>query len=162
MKPNGLSPYQQIIAAGFVAGLLDGLEIVIFNRVVRGIAPIRIFHYIASGLLGVKAFHGGWITAELGLGIHLFIAICAATVYYFLSRKLRVLQERPFLGGAIFGLAVFAFMNSIVIPLCAAPRQPPLTLSLLLNLTFAHIVCVGMPIAWFTSTSKPVQFPALW
>jgi hypothetical protein len=142
------------MTAGFVAGLLDGLETVIFNRVIRGIAPIRIFHYIASGLLGEKAFRGGWTTAALGLGLHLFIAMSAAAAYFFLRRRLMVLRKRPFLGGAMFGLALFAFMQSVVIPLCAAPKQPPETVAMLLNLIFAHTFCVGLPIAWLTSPSR--------
>jgi uncharacterized membrane protein YagU involved in acid resistance len=158
MRLNGMRPWQAIIAAGFVAGLLDGLETVIFNWVVRGIAPIRIFHYIASGLLGVKAFRGGWSTAAIGLALHLFFSISAAAAYYFLSRRLMVMRKRPLLGGAIFGLILFAFMQSLVIPLCAAPQQPPATLGLLLNLTFAHIFCIGLPIAWMTSRSKHQLF----
>jgi hypothetical protein len=159
MRLDSLRPWQVITTAGFVAGLLDGLETVIFSQVVRGIAPIRIFYYIASGLLGAKAFRGGWTTAALGFGLHLFIAISAAAAYYFLSRRLTVLGERPFLGGAIFGLALFAFMQSVIIPLCAAPKQPPGSLGSLVNLIFAHIVCIGLPIAWLTSPSKHPLFP---
>jgi hypothetical protein len=146
-----LAPWEIILIAGFVTGILDGLENVIFNKVVRGIPPIRIFHYIASGLIGVRAFHEGWPTAVLGLGLHLLIAFSAAAAYYYLSQKLKLLRDRPFVGGVVFGVALFIFMRSVVIPLSAAPKQPPMMLSWLLNLVFAHIFCVGFPIAWLTT-----------
>jgi len=144
------SPWQVIVGAGLVVGAMDGLENAIFNYAYRGIAPIRMFHYIASGLLGVKAFRGGWPTAILGLGLHLLIATSAAAVYYFLSRKVKAMRDRPFLCGTVFGLAIFAFMQFVIIPLCSAPKQPPHSLAWLINLTSAHILCIGVPIAWLT------------
>lgn len=51
-----LSPARAIVYGGLVVGTLDILDAVIFFGLWRGVAPIRIFQSIASGLLGRAAF----------------------------------------------------------------------------------------------------------
>jgi hypothetical protein len=51
----------------------------------------------------------------LGTLIHFFIAGCVVTTYYVASRRIRLLVERPFLCGAMYGILVYAFMNYVVI-----------------------------------------------
>jgi uncharacterized membrane protein YagU involved in acid resistance len=71
------------------------------------------------------AFLGGtrvkWdgTSAAVGLLCHFTVAFGAATVYYVVSRKLRVLVQRPVLCGLIYGELVFLFMYFVVIPLSA-------------------------------------------
>jgi hypothetical protein len=55
-----------ILRVGLIAGTLDITENLIFNEL-RAITPKMVFQYIASGLIGMKAFGGG--TASVGLGI---------------------------------------------------------------------------------------------
>ena len=98
-----------IARAGAVAGTLDGLDAAIVLGVF-GAGVKRVFQYIASGLLGAASFQGGWATAGLGVLLHFTVATGAAATYYLLSRRLRVLVQRPWVCGPIFGLGVFAFM----------------------------------------------------
>ena len=136
-----------ILRAGLLAGLLDGLDAALFIGLARGISPIRVFQFIASGLLGVSSFRGGWATAALGIALHFLIAISAAAVFYALSLKWTILLRKPLLWGPVYGMGVFLFMHDLVVPLSAAPVQPPAAASALLNLIFSHIFFVGIPIA---------------
>ncbi len=140
--------------AGLLAGVLDGLDAGLFIGVARGIPPIRVFQFIASGLLGVRSFNGGWATAVLGVALHFLIAMSAAAVFYALSLKLPWLLHKPLLWGPVYGMGVFLFMHYVVVPLSAAPRQPPAGAANLLNLIFSHIFFVGIPIAWITSRAR--------
>ena len=143
-----------ILRAGLLAGLLDGLDAALFIGLARGIPPIRVFQFIASGLLGVSSFRGGWATAALGIALHFLIAISAAAVFYALSLKWTILLRKPLLWGPVYGMGVFLFMHDLVVPLSAAPVQPPAAASALLNLIFSHIFFVGIPIAWVTSQAR--------
>jgi hypothetical protein len=60
----------------------------------------------------------------LGTLIHFFIAGCVVTTYYVASRRIRLLVERPFLCGAMYGILFYAFMNYVVIPLSAIGPLP--------------------------------------
>ena len=130
--------------------MLDGLDAVVYIGLMSGIPVIRVFQFIASGVLGVRAFHGGGAAAALGVVLHFTIAIGAAATFYLLSRKLPILLRHPLVCGPIFGLGVFVFMHYLVVPLSAAPRQPPIRTAALLNLIFSHVFFVGIPIALVT------------
>jgi hypothetical protein len=58
---------------------------------------------IAGGLLGRQAFQGGAGTYVLGVFLHFFIALSAASVYYAASRRLTFLKEHPLVCGLFFG-----------------------------------------------------------
>lgn len=139
------------MSAGLLAGLLDGLDAVVFIGMMSGIPVVRVFQFIASGLIGVRAFDGGGAAAALGVLLHFTIAIGAAATFYLLSRKLPILLRRPLVCGPIYGLGVFVFMHYLVVPLSATPRQPPISMASLLNLIFSHVFFVGIPIALVTS-----------
>jgi uncharacterized membrane protein YagU involved in acid resistance len=132
-----------IFWGGLIAGTLDILS----AFVISGFQVMRVLHSIASGLLGAGSFKGGMETAVLGLLLHFFIATTATAVYYFASRKLRVLVERAYLWGALYGIAVWLFMNLIVLPLSAIPYQISFPLVRVIIGLMIHIVFIGLPIA---------------
>jgi hypothetical protein len=115
-----------------------------------GAGPLRVFQFIASGLLGVRSFQEGWRSGALGVALHFFIAISAAAAYYVLSRKISFLSNRPFLAGPTFGIAFFVFMHYVVVKLSAAPSRPFGMIDLV-NQLFAHMFFVGLPIALVTA-----------
>src|SRR5262249_61809773 len=107
-----------MLEGGLVAGILDGLDAVIYFGLASGAKPAGIFRYIAGGLLGLEtARHGGWATAVLGLCLHFVIAFGAAATYSLAGFFLSSLLRRPFLWGPLFGIAVYLFMDFVVIPL---------------------------------------------
>jgi hypothetical protein len=146
LKPSAAPSraFRAIFAAGLLCGVLD-ITAAFVTWAPQGVTPARILRGIASGLLGPKALNGGWETAALGLACHFFIAFSAATVFYFASRKLTFMTRRPFLCGALYGIAVYLVMYWIVIPLVFGPR--PFNWSATVIAIITHIVCVGTPIS---------------
>src|SRR6266496_3791093 len=112
-----------IFWAGLVSGGLD-ITAAFVTWAPQGVSPIRILQGIASGLLGAKAFAGGWKTAALGFVCHFFIAFSAATVFYVASGKLTLMTRRPILSGILYGVAVYLVMYWIVMPLSNFHKRP--------------------------------------
>jgi uncharacterized membrane protein YagU involved in acid resistance len=136
-----------IVWAGLVAGVAD-IAFIIAYYAWKNVPAMRVLQGVAAGAVGRDAaVKGGTTMAVLGLGFHFFIALCAAAVFYAISRKWRWLVDRPILGGLTYGAGVWLFMNLAVLPLTATPPSngfpPPLWIPVLI----AHLVCVGLPIA---------------
>lgn len=111
--------------------------------------------YIAAGLLGRQATHGGAGTWVLGLVLHFFIACTWATVYYLASRKLPFLTEYPFICGVNFGVWVQLFMLLVVLPHDALHVAVPVTLYGLA----VKIVVFGLPVAYSVRYFAPASAP---
>ena len=136
-----------ILWAGLAAGALDITAAFVMSAVRGRNDPVRVLQSVASGLLGAGSFEGGLPAAALGLVAHFVIAFGAAAVYVAASRTLRFLAEHPIVCGLLYGAAVYAFMNSVVVPLSAAPFKIPYNL---VGLTI-HLLCVGLPIGLMTA-----------
>jgi len=138
-------PLAAALPAGLLAGVLDILAAVLVSTS-RGVGPARVLQGISSGLLGPRAFEGGTFTAGLGLALHFVVALGAATVFVVATRVLRMLVTAPYGSGATYGVAVWAFMKFVIIPISAVhPR--PFDAPLEALLVAIHILCVGLPIA---------------
>jgi uncharacterized membrane protein YagU involved in acid resistance len=138
-----------ILSGGLVAGILD-ISDAIVTWVPRGATVGRIFQSIAAGLLGRAAsYDGGVATMALGAFLHFFIATGAAATYVAASTKLPVLVRRAVPCGLAFGVAVYFFMNYVVLPLSAI-RPGPFSLSAMVHGVIGHAFLVGLPIALLT------------
>jgi hypothetical protein len=136
-----------ILWIGLVAGTLDITDNLIFNQL-RGITPKMVFQYIASGLIGMKAFPAGLASVVLGVAIHYTIALIWAGVFYAASRKLAILSRRPILSGLVYGGAIYLFMNFIILPLSGVPHPPSATtLASRINGVLALLLFIGLPIS---------------
>lgn len=154
-RPRAL---ETILLGGLLAGVLDGLDAVVFFGWTVGVSPGRIFQHIASGLLGASSFHYGWYTILLGVLLHFTIALGAATVYYGASIIWPFLLRKPFLCGPVFGLGVYTFMYYVVVPLSlVAKRTRPMSNLELINEILVHALFVGLPIALAASRSMRVN-----
>jgi hypothetical protein len=140
-----------ILWGGLIAGACDITYAFIFYYLRSGTTPARILQSVASGALGAEAFKGGLPVAALGLFFHFLIACVWAAVYYLASRKLRVLVRHPFVCGVLYGAAVYALMNYVVVPLSAAPFKgsTPAAVTLVTGLLL-HMFGIGLPIALAT------------
>jgi hypothetical protein len=134
-----------ILVGGLAIGVLDGLAAVSISAL-RGVAPVRVFQYIASGLFGGGAFAGGLGSAGIGVLLHFTIAFGVAGVYHLAARVFPLLLRHTLAGGAAYGLIAFFTMRQLVIPLSAAPR-PAFSLSGLLTGMIVHVLFVGLPVA---------------
>jgi len=139
------SPTKAIVSAGTICGVMDiTAALVVYG--IMGAKPLRLLQGIAAGMLGSSSYSGGLLTAFLGLVLHFAIAFGAATVFYLASRGIRFLIDQAVLSGVLYGIAVYFFMQWIVIPLSHA-RRNPFSLRFMIIGIIIHIFCVGLPIA---------------
>jgi uncharacterized membrane protein YagU involved in acid resistance len=101
---------------------------------------------VASGLLGPAAAQGGAKVALLGLALHFLIATIWTVVFYLASRKWLFLIERPVMFGLLYGIAVYTFMNFVVLPLSLVTRRPITAAGTTIGL-LTIMFCIGLPIA---------------
>jgi hypothetical protein len=134
-----------ILTAGLVCGVLDGVAAVVVSAAF-GTKPIRMFQFIASGLLGPAAFRGGAGTGALGIAMHFVVALGAACAYYVASRRFRSLIDQAVLVGPLFGIAVHLFMTFVVIPLSAIGSRP-INIKSFVAILMVHVTVVGPSIA---------------
>jgi len=144
--------FDTVFWGGLVAGALDaGDSVVAFG--LKGMNPIQVLQYVASGLLGTSAFQGGLATAALGAVLHFFIAFMVAAVFYGVALKLPFLYQKPLIYGFLYGAAVYLFMNYFVLPFSAVPKSP-FSLPLFFNGIIGHGLFIGFVIAWFARRSS--------
>ena len=118
-SPQNSNPLLAILWAGLTCGAMDiTAALVVYSYFGR--PPKRLLQGIAAGVLGSQSFQGGLRTALLGLFCHFFIAFSAATVCFTASRWIPFLLEHAVISGALYGVAVYFFMNRIVVPLSGA------------------------------------------
>ena len=136
-----------ILYATLVVGVLDATDGVVFLGL-HGQNPIQVLQYIASSLLGARAFSGGLASAGLGLVVHFAIALVVAAIYILASRRVSVLRTQWALLGLLYGAAVWTVMNLLVLPLTAVAHGP-ITTAALVNGVMSHALFVGPPSAFF-------------
>lgn len=130
-----------VLVGGLVAGTFDAIAAILTFGwgMARG---------IASGLLGARAFTGGIGTWLLGLALHFFIAVSAAAIYCYSSRRLGFLREHFIVCGLFYGIAIYLVMNLVVLPLSAVPFPiGPFTVRGLYQGLLVHMIFIGLPIA---------------
>jgi hypothetical protein len=140
-----LPPWGIVAVAGLLAGLFDIVFAFVFYGS-QGAGPELILRFIASGILGRSAFAGGYAPVALGALLHFFIALCAAALYWSVSRRYPLLVRRPLACGALFGIMVYSVMHFIVLPLSRIGFRLP-SLHDAIGELFSHIVLFGMVIA---------------
>jgi len=151
LEPKAVKKQSAVLAVsvgGLVAGTLDLLQASIYFGWDIPLA-------IAGGLLGRKAFDGGAGTYILGVGLHYFIALSAAAIYYAASRRLIYLRESWIVCGLFFGAAVDDFMRLVVLPLSALHSHGPYGLTDLLKGVVTHMLVLGLPIAYSVKRFAP-------
>ena len=146
----GVHPLKIILYSGLTVGVLDGIAATV-STVVRGGSPIRVFQYIASGMLGQSAFQGGWATFVLGLLLHFVIAFGASIVFISAARFVTWLSRIPFyLSGPVYGVLVYFIMRDVVIPMSLVTRLNYNASASAIGIVI-HILFVGIPIAFINS-----------
>ena len=134
-----------ILWGGLLCGVLDiTAALVVYGTM--GAKPLRLLQGIAGGLLGPRTYGGGFATALLGLICHFVIAFSAAAVFVAASRVAPFLVRYALVSGVLYGIAVYFFMNRVVVPLSAAAKFPFSFKMMVIGIVI-HIFCVGLPIA---------------
>src|SRR6185436_5245171 len=121
---------QPIFWGGLIAGTLDICAAFLTAWLRAGVGPGALLRFVASGLLGPAAAQGGAKVALFGLA----------------SRKWRLLIERPVMFGLLYGIAVYTFMNFVVLPLSLVAQRPRTAVGTTIGL-LTIMFCIGLPIA---------------
>jgi len=139
-----LRALQTIVYGGVCVGILDGLAATI-HAAIKGVSLDKVFHYVASGLIGRDAsYNGGAATVVLGILLHFVIAFGVVAVFLLLSRSFPVLLRRAQLSGMVYGIAVYFAMAYLIVPLSAVPKIP-FSFSGMITSIVIHMFCVGLP-----------------
>jgi hypothetical protein len=147
-----LSFPRALVYATLLAGALDATDGVVFFGL-KGLNPIQVLQYIASGLLGARSFRGGLATAGAGVLVHFAIALVVAAIYLLASRHIAMMRSKWVVSGLLYGAAAWAVMNLAILPLTAV-APTPITTAALLNGVIGHALFVGLPIAFFAHKAK--------
>jgi phage shock protein PspC (stress-responsive transcriptional regulator) len=140
-----INPAKAISVAGLTCGVMDiSAALVVYG--LMGSKPLRLLQGIAGGILGPRTYSGGISTALLGLAFHFVIAFGAATIFFLASRVMPLLLNHAVLSGVFYGIAVYFFMNRVVVRLSAATKFP-FSIKMMLIGVIIHIFCVGIPIS---------------
>ncbi len=139
------NPAKAISIAGLTCGAMDiSAALVVYG--LMGSKPLRLLQGIAGGILGPRTYSGGTSTALLGLALHFVIAFGAATVFFLASRVVPLLLNHAVVSGVLYGIAVYFFMNRVVVQVSAATKFP-FSIKMMLIGVIIHIFCVGIPIS---------------
>jgi hypothetical protein len=141
-----------ILYGGLTVGLLDACDATLFFGAL-GARPERIAQHVASGVLGPASFDGGAATIVLGVVLHFTVAICIATTFYLLSRRIPALVTHPVIGGLGFGVAAYFVMGHVVVPLSRVHGSGTFSFPVFVNGVLGHALLIGLPIAVFASRS---------
>jgi uncharacterized membrane protein YagU involved in acid resistance len=148
-----------IVRAGLLAGALDITAACTYWYFKAGAPPERILKGIAGGVLTrAVALKGGWDVALLGLFLHFTIAFGAAVVYYLASRVIGILTTKPWIAGPLYGICVYLFMNTVVLPLSRIETYKignSFTMAALYWGVPVHMLCIGLPIAVMIAKYAP-------
>src|SRR5438309_10098946 len=129
--------------AGLTCGVMDiSAALIVYGAM--GAKPLRLLQGIAGGVLGPRAYNGGVRTALLGLLLHFVIAFSAATIFFLASRFIRFLIDQAVLSGVLYGIAVYFFMNRVVVLLYDAKKFPFSVKAMLIG-EVIQFFCVGIP-----------------
>jgi hypothetical protein len=149
---NDLSTlFRAILLAALFSGTLDITAACTQAYFTSGVPPMRVLHFVASGVFGQSAFTSGMQGASAGLGLHYLIAYSWAVLIFFLYpyllKILPNIARNLALIGIVYGVFVWCVMNLIVLPNSNMPQRP-------LHLVNASIgagiivVCIGIPLVW--------------
>ena len=142
-----------IAGAALLIGTLDLIDAFVFFGHL-GVPAIRVPQSIASGFLGQLAYHDGMISAAFGLMLHYLIAFAVAGTYIYISGELP-LYRKPILSGAIYGVAVYCFMNYVVIRISNFYPQPHFAVRPFINGILGHILLIGIPLGLIAKRYVP-------
>lgn len=132
------------VLTGLAGGALDfAAASIIYPLAYQGLTVTRIWQSVAEGVMGKPAYDGGTGSALLGVGLHFFIALCAGLVLAFTMSRAEIFRRLWPVSGALYGVAMYYFMQKIVLPLSLIGPREADAKSLAIGLGI-HIFIFGM------------------
>jgi hypothetical protein len=134
-----------ITKATIISGALDATAGVVVYWIFKGLNPLQVLQYIASGILGPAVINGSFLYVLVGLVLHFVIAFAFTYAYYLAFPFIKSFAKNTYLNGLIYGALIWVFMNYLVLPYANIPHSPKDFVSVL-ELIW-HSALVGLPIA---------------
>lgn len=130
------------------SGLLDASAGALVYLIFKGLNPVEVLQYIASGIYGDAAFSGGLIMAAVGLILHFVVAFAFAAGFFIVYPSIKLLSKNIWVTGLLYGLFSWLIMNLLVFPNSSVAKVPFNFISILEIIW--HMALVGLPIAVLT------------
>ncbi|GAB2494396.1 hypothetical protein GCM10027084_04900 [Pseudoxanthomonas sangjuensis] len=140
-------PWRRLLAGTATIGSLDLLFAWSFWAN-KGVTFTDILHSIASGWYGKASRDMGATSAAVGAASHYAIIFCFMLAWWLAARLVPALSRRWLAFGALYGLALYALMNFVVLPLSAA-GSPGFDNRAWLVGSIAMHAAIGVLCAWF-------------
>ncbi len=134
-----------IAKATIIAGILDATAGVIVYWIFKGLNPLQVLQYIASGIFGPSVINGSFVYVIAGLLLHFAIALAFSLAYYLAFPLIKSFGKNTYVNGLLYGAFIWVFMNYLVLPSSNIPHAPKDMVSVI-ELIW-HIALVGLPIA---------------
>ncbi len=133
-----------ITKATIISGGLDATAGVIVYWIFKGLNPLQVLQYIASGIFGPSVINGSFLYVLIGLLLHFLIAFAFTYAYYLVYPFIKSFAKNAVVNGLIYGAFIWVFMNYLVLPFSNIPHSPKDFVSVL-ELIW-HSALVGLPI----------------
>lgn len=139
-----------IIAAGLLAGILDGTAACVTYMIRGGQDPMKVWNFVSSGVFGLDGINGETPMALAGIFFHLCIAMTWALIYFQLYPRLSFLSRNWVVSGLLYGIVVWIGMNLVVVPLSNTPPSPKTVQGVLIGCSIL-MVFIGLPVSYVAS-----------
>lgn len=132
------------VLTGLAGGALDfAAASIIYPIAYRGLTFNRIWQSVAEGVLGKASYEGGIAAVSLGIGLHFFIALCAGLVLAYVMSRAEIFRRLWPVSGAVYGVAMYFFMQEVVLPMSLIGARHPDAKSMAIGLAI-HIFIFGL------------------
>lgn len=142
--PKQSTAAKTILWATLVSGVLDAAAGVVVYWIFKGLNPLQVLQYIASGIFGPEVIGGSFIYVVVGLLLHFVIAFACAVIFYIAYPYIKSFASNTIVTGLLYGALIWVFMNYLVLPNSNIPKSPKDFVSVL-ELIW-HAALVGLPI----------------
>jgi ABC-type transport system involved in multi-copper enzyme maturation permease subunit len=146
--PKQTSTIKTIAWSTLVSGVLDATAGVVVYWIFKGLNPLQVLQYIASGIFGASVINGSFIYVIAGLLLHFIIAFAFAAAYFIAYPFIKSFAKNAIVSGILYGAFIWLFMNYVVLPNSNTPQSPKNFVSII-ELVW-HMALVGLPIAVIT------------
>ncbi len=132
------------LITGLAGGALDALAASsIYPAVYQGLTLTRLWQGVAAGWFGQASYEMGAKSVAVGLASHFLIALVAGIVFVAVLKRAEVFRRLWIVSGAIYGAAMYFFMQYVVLPLSQIGLQHPNGKSMAIGLGI-HIFIFGV------------------
>ena len=138
---------KMLLMTACIIAVADGLAAVVTTYFLHDRSPIIVFQYIASGLIGKKAFTGGLSTALIGVLCHFLIAAIWTLLFFILHRSVSRLLTGKISKAIVYGALIWTGMNMIILPLSQVSTGPRDLLQSSIGIAIL-IFAAGLPMAY--------------